>query len=89
MLLVITPTFLNLGDKMRHGGFQINEKVRCLHHRHHKPEQVHIGLVVAVRKIAHILVVRHKYVDAFKNRPVLDNHVLRIRNLQNVLEPLG
>ena len=87
-LLVVTAAFLNLGNKGRYRGFEINQQIRLPNHRHHKIEQMHIGLEVAVRKVAHSLVVGNEDMNTFKNGPVLDDDLVRLCNLQQILETL-
>ena len=50
---------------------------------------MHVGLEVAVRKVAHSLVVGYKDVYSFKNRPVLNDDIVRLCNLQKVLKALS
>ena len=60
-----------------------------MHQGSHNVEKIHVGLIIALREIAHGIVIRHEYINAFIERPVLDDHLVALGNLDQILEPLS
>ena len=87
-LLILASALLNLRYKIRDGGLQINEKVRHLHQGHHQVEEVGVCLEIPRTHQPHIVKVRSEYSRILVDGPVLDDHLIGLRDLHYVLETL-
>ena len=87
-LLVLTPALLDLTYQVRYAGPQINQQVRRIHQRHHQIEKIGIVLEITGAHQAHRMEIRGEYPGILIDGPVLYDHVLALRNLDHVLEPL-
>ena len=65
---------------------QVDHEVGHTHHGHHLFEELHIGLVVTLREVAHGSVVLHEDVDALVDGTVLYDGVVGLCNGQQVAE---
>ena len=86
--LVLSPTLLYLAYQIRYAGPQINQQVRRIHQRHHQIEKIGIVLEITGAHQAHRMEIRGEYPGILIDGPVLYDHVLALRNLDHVLEPL-
>ena len=74
---------------MRDRALEIDEQVGQFDHLHHHVEQVHVGVEIALGKIAHRHVVGHEHIDALEDGAVLDDGLGTAGDLHHVLETLG
>ena len=87
-MLVITSPLLNLRHEMRNGRTKINQQIGKAHHRHHKRENLHIGIIIPLAQIPHLPVVLHENMYSLKNGSVLNHDIIGLGYLQQILEPL-
>ena len=73
---------------MRNRRPYIYQQIRILHRRHDDVVEFHVGVEVPLGKVAHQVVVAHKNLDSFKNRPVLNYGLPAMGNCHHVLETL-
>ena len=71
---------------MRHRSSEINHQIGQLYLLHHNLVKLHVSLKVAVAHIALRVVVGCEDKDALMKGTVLDNNILRIVELENILE---
>ena len=73
LLLVVASAALDVLYQMRHRCAQINHQFGQSSQLEHLMEQVHVGLEVAVRKVAHRVVIGGEHIDALEDGAVLDD----------------
>ena len=88
LLLVITASFLNILHKMRNGRTEINHQFRHLNHFHHRLEEFHIGIEVALVHITHLSIIGCKDIHTLKDGTILNDSLLTMLNLKQILESL-
>ena len=67
---------------------QINHQVGQLHYREHVLKELHIGLEIALRDVAHSSVVGHEDIHSLKDWAILKHNIFCFRNGQQVTESL-
>lgn len=88
-LFVVTSTLGNLGDEVRDGGTDINQKIRQLDETHHQVEEFGIVLEVTIGHESLVVKVGRKDAGILKDGAVLDNNVLGLGDFDNILEALA
>ena len=88
LLFIFPAPPLDVLHEVWYGGLEINHQVGILDDGHHRLEEVHIAVEVAVVEVSHGIVVGGEDIDALKDAAVLDDGLLGAGDVEQVAEAL-
>lgn len=87
-LLILAATLLDLAHEVRDRALEVDQEVRRVHQGHHQVEEVRIVLEVSCAHEAHAVEVRREDARVLIDRTVLDDHLVKLRDVDDILEAL-
>ncbi len=85
---IFPAPLLDLGHKIRDGGFKVDEQVGLADQRHHQVEEVRVVLEIPCAHKAHVVKVRGEDAGVLVDCPVLDDDIAAPGDVHDILEPL-